>query len=122
VKGKGNSVAMLSDDLIARAKAIASRSDELLHLLEDARQRLLDPTEQPTTKEPPEAARRFEPKRASKKQAARRPARKGEIPEGLRLLTTQMSVAGANREQIAAQLRSEFGVADPERILRSMGL
>jgi hypothetical protein len=45
--GNGNAVASLSDDLIARAQAIASRSDELLHLLEDARGRLLDTGEKP---------------------------------------------------------------------------
>src|SRR4051794_31191811 len=41
--GNGNAVATLSDDLIAKARALASRSDELLELLEDARRRLVDP-------------------------------------------------------------------------------
>ena len=56
--GNGNAAATLSEDLITRARAIANRSDELLQLLEDARQRLLDPSEQSASK------RRFQPKPA----------------------------------------------------------
>jgi hypothetical protein len=33
-----------------------------------------------------------------------------------------MSVAGADREEIAERLRDEFGVADPDPILKKMGL
>jgi hypothetical protein len=111
--GNGNAVATLSDDLIARAKAIASRSDELLQLLEDARQRLAEPGEGPA------------PKRRLRSEPAARPTKrssKGEVSEGLRIVTTQMSVAGANREEIAARLKDEFGIADPEPILKSIGL
>jgi hypothetical protein len=108
-------VATLSDDLIARAQAIASRSDELLRLLEDSRQRLLKPNQKPS------AARRFEPA-AEQKSPTEKPAPKDEISDGLRLLTTQMSVAGSSREQIAARLRDEFEINDPETILRDMGL
>jgi hypothetical protein len=110
--GNGNAVATLSDDLIARAKAIASRSDELLQLLEDARQRLAEPGDKPA------------PKRLKSEPAAR-PARKsakGDVSEGLRIVTTQMSVAGADREEIAARLKDEFGIADPAPILKSVGL
>jgi hypothetical protein len=111
--GNGDAVASLSDDLIARAQAIASRSDELLHLLEDAQQRLVDSGE----KAP--AQRRIRSGAAPK---ARKPSRKDGISDGLRLLTTQMAVAGADRKQIAARLRDEFGVEDPEPILKDMGL
>jgi hypothetical protein len=110
--GNGNAAATLSDDLVARAKAIASRSDELLHLLEDARLRLVDAGEKPATQ------RRFKSKPSSKKGAAGKPG----IPEGLRLLTTQMSVSGADRDEIAERLRDEFGVENPEPILKNMGL
>lgn len=110
--GNGNAVASLSDDLIARAQAIASRSDELLHLLEDARGRLLDIGEKPAPqRKSPEPARQRKGSTSS-----------NGIPEGLRLLTTQMSVAGADREEIAERLRDEFGVADPDPILKKMGL
>jgi hypothetical protein len=111
--GNGNVVATLSDDLIERAKAIASRSDELLQLLEDARQRLAEPGDKPA------------PRRRFKSEPAARPtkkASKGEVSEGLRIVTTQMSVSGAGREEITARLRDEFGIADPEPILKSIGL
>jgi hypothetical protein len=110
--GNGNAAATLSDDLVARAQAIASRSDELLDLLDDARQRLVEPPGKPATQ------------RGVKSDPARRTrssTRPGGIPEGLRVLATQMSVSGANRDEIAKQLQ-EFGVKDPERILKSMGL
>jgi hypothetical protein len=111
--GNGDAVATLSDDLIARAQAIASRSDELLHLLEDAQQRLVDSGE----KAP--AQRRIRSGSASK---AKKPSRKDGISDGLRLLTTQMSLAGADRSEIADRLRDEFGVSDPEPILKDIGL
>jgi hypothetical protein len=111
--GNGNGAAALSDDLIARAKAIASRSDELLHLLEDARQRLVEPADRPA----PQRRLRSEPARRGKTTT-----KPGGIPEGLRVLTTQMSVSGANRKEIAKRLQDEFGVNDPDAILKSMGL
>ena len=115
--GNGNGAATLSDDLITRARAIASRSDELLQLLEDARQRLVDPSEKTAPK------RRFEPKAdAPKRQASPKAPKKEGISEGLRLLTTQMAVAGADREEIASALRDEYGVQDPDPILKSMGI
>jgi hypothetical protein len=110
----GNTVATLSDDLIARARAIASRSDELLHLLEDARLRLLEPADGRTSQ------RRAAPEPAPKRRKTS--SRSGEVSEGLRLLTTQMSVAGADRDEIAERLREEFGVDDAEPILKDMGL
>jgi hypothetical protein len=129
--GNGNAVAMLSDDLIARAKAIASRSDELLHLLEDTRQRLVDPGERP----PIEPASKPRPVPESKKASGNGKVSKasgngkvskasgnGKVSEGLRLLTTQMAVAGAGRDEIAERLRDEFGVRDPAPILKDMGL
>jgi hypothetical protein len=123
--GNGKAAAALSDDLIERAKAIASRSDELLHLLEDARLRLLDPDEKQAKQ------RRFKPESDSRtaqktnsKPATRtkRSAKNDGISEGLRLLTTQMSVSGASRNEIAARLRDEFGITDAEPILKDMGL
>jgi hypothetical protein len=115
--GNGKAAASLSDDLIARARAIADRSDELLHLLEDARLRLLDPDVKPSRQ------RRFKPEPASKPSSRKRSSSKsGEISEGLRLLTTQMSVAGASRDEIAKRLRADFGVENAEPILKDMGL
>ena len=109
--GNGNGAAALSDDLIARAKAIATRSDELLNLLEDAQNRLVAPVDKAATQ------RRVEPTRRSKASS-----NSGGVPEGLRVLTFQMSVSGANRNEIAERLQDEFDVRDPEAILKSMGL
>ena len=123
--GNGKATAALSDDLIARAKAIASRSDELLHLLEDARLRLLDPDEKQAKQRrfKPESAPKSAPKTNSKPATrTKRSAKDSGISEGLRLLTTQMAVAGADRAEIAARLRDEFGITDAEPILKDMGL
>jgi hypothetical protein len=109
--GNGSTVTTLSDDLIKKAQAIASRSDELLHLLEDARQALLDTDRKVAVTS-----------RITTQAAAKKPAAKGQISDGLRLLTTQMSVEGSSREEIAERLQGEFGIRDPEPILRDMGL
>jgi hypothetical protein len=117
--GNGRSTTNLSDDLVAKARAIASRSDELLQLLEDARKRLLDADRETKTQEQKQAPkRRFKPKAspASKK------SEQDTVSEGLRLVTAQMSVAGAGRDEIAERLRDEFAVEDPERILKALGL
>lgn len=114
--GDGPAAATISDDLIAKARAIAGRSDELLHLLEDARQKLVGlgrdavpdgrfqrdgtPEQKPVSKQPAEE----------------------QISDGLRLLIAQMSVSDASREEIAARLHDEFSIANPEAVLRRMGL
>lgn len=42
--------------------------------------------------------------------------------QGLLLLATQMAVAGSAREEIAARLRNDFGVEDPDEVLtRALG-
>jgi len=126
VNGSGDrdTGATLSDELIAKARAIAHRSDELLELLEAARQRLGEPDGQP---EPKKRVKAAEPKKQAKaapqsKPAAEQPSGTEDVSEGLRVLTTQMSVAGVGRDEIARRLRDEFGVRDPESILKSMGL
>jgi hypothetical protein len=40
-----------------------------------------------------------------------------DVSAGLRLLATQMAVAGSSREEIEARLRSEFGVVDTNSVL-----
>jgi hypothetical protein len=123
----------LSDDLVAKARAIASRSDELLQLLEDARQKLVDSGGQSeTTGQQATPQRRFRADSAPPeiKEPAPEPELELRAPdtgdervsEGLRLLTTQMSVAGAGREEIAAALKEEFGIDDVDPILKSIGL
>jgi hypothetical protein len=124
--GNDKSAPELSDDLIDKARAIASRSDELLELLEDARQRLLeaDPQGKLADRGRPGSQRRFESTSESKPKAAPEATAKSEkeLSEGLRLLTSQMSAAGAGRQEIAERLREDFAIDDPEPILKSMGL
>jgi hypothetical protein len=118
--GNGNAVTNLSDDLIAKARAIANRSDELLELLEDARTRLLESDRSTSAKgRKPAPGRRFKPEPEAR---PKKGAGTDDVSEGLRLLTTQMSVAGADRAEIAERLKDEFAIKDPEPILKSMGL
>jgi hypothetical protein len=119
--GNGNAVATLSDDLVAKARAIASRSDDLLELLDDARLRLLDPGRKRQAR--PEPAPTPEPELPSEVAAEPEPVgEESDVSDGLRVLTTQMSVAGADRDEIAARLRAEFGVMDAAPILRDLGM
>lgn len=55
-------------------------------------------------------------KRRSTSTKAARPAPTGST-EGLRLLATQMAVAGSTHEEIASRLRDEFGVEDASELL-----
>jgi ParB-like chromosome segregation protein Spo0J len=124
--GHPDGVAQLSDDLIAKARAIASRSDELLEMLEDARQRLLqsDPERETTNGRRPGPTRKFKPTgEPTPKLAPEDMGRsESELSDGLRLLTSQMSADGADRQEIASRLREDFAIEDPEAILKSMGL
>jgi hypothetical protein len=55
-------------------------------------------------------------KRRSTSTKAERPAPKGST-EGLRLLATQMAVAGSTHDEIETRLRDEFGVEDASALL-----
>jgi hypothetical protein len=51
------------------------------------------------------------------------PAQEGHGPhlsDGVRLLATQMSVAGASPDEIALRLREDFGVPDADRLVREL--
>jgi hypothetical protein len=43
-----------------------------------------------------------------------------QLSDGVRLLATQMSVAGASPDEIALRLREDFGVPDAERLVREL--
>lgn len=49
-------------------------------------------------------------------------ARRGgaQVSEGVKLLVTQMAVAGAGREEIEERLVSDFGISDPGTVLREL--
>ena len=61
-----------------------------------------------------EAASRFKRRPSSTKLSRPAPARS---TDGLRLLATQMAVAGSSHEEIASRLRDEFGVEDATELL-----
>lgn len=42
------------------------------------------------------------------------------LSDGVRLLATQMSVAGASTDEIALRLREDFGVTDADRLVREL--
>ena len=63
---------------------------------------------QPEARVEPGPAKEAEPTLAP----AVQPAREVEISAGIRLLATQMSVAGSDREEIERRLREDFGVAN----------
>ena len=125
--GNGKAVTtQLSDDLIARAQAVARRSDELLELLEDARQRLVESDGDGEVASGRRAApkRTFKPANDSKPRDVPTSEAKSdyEMSEGLRLLTSQMAADGADRRDIARCLREDFAIENPEPILKKMGL
>ena len=48
------------------------------------------------------------------------PADGPHLSDGVRLLATQMSVAGASTEEISLRLREDFGVQDADRLVREL--
>jgi hypothetical protein len=49
-----------------------------------------------------------------------RPAGEPHLSDGVRLLATQMSVAGASPDEIAMRLREDFGVPEADRLVREL--
>jgi hypothetical protein len=129
----------ITDDLLARAQAVAKQSDELISALDSASRRTIkaplrreeDGASEAEQEEPsaaPAPAPRAEP--ASEESASAEaedgapPERPppGRVSDGARLLATQMAVAGSSRDTIASRLREEFGIDDPSAILDEAGL
>jgi cell division septum initiation protein DivIVA len=119
----------ITDDLLARAQAVARQSDELINALDSAGRRALKiPLRQPDDDvgfnsngvQPVPEMRAQTNGSANSGSSDQRQA--GSISDGARLLVTQMAVAGSNRETIASRLREEFGIADPGAMLDEAGL
>jgi hypothetical protein len=118
----------LSDSIVARSESVLERLgqteevrrqlDELVRSLGHAAQQLTEElgegppdrvSPMPPPGEPRPALRPVEP-----------PAEQGEHDEHLenaRLVALQMAVAGRSREEVAAHLRDEFRIEDPEPVL-----
>ena len=123
----------ITDDLLARARSVATQSDELISALNAAARKALrispkdrgedlrapESPPEPRAERPPER-RPVEPPPEPPSTEPQRDG--GRVSEGARLLATQMAVAGSGRETIAARLREEFGIHDPSAILDDAGL
>jgi hypothetical protein len=126
----------LMEALAERAEQLSQDADGLAALLERARERLTPPPPQavpsPNGDERGSLAKRVTERfdrpahseRPGRFQArlrqdvpARRLAQPQDVPAGLRLLATQMAIAGSTRQEVEARLRSEFGVVDATSVL-----
>jgi hypothetical protein len=122
----------ITDDLLARAHAVARQSDELISALDSASRRALRVSPRRHDDNGSgrldgdvhshEARNGVAPSdpRPNVGHREQRPA--GSVSDGARLLATQMSVAGSNREKIASRLREEFGIEDSSAILDEAGI
>ena len=127
----------LMEALAARADRLSQDADALAALLERAGERLAPPPPAPAISPPNgdergSLARRVTERfdrptpgqqpgrfqaRPRREPEARRITPPQDVPAGLRLLATQMAVAGSSRHEIEARLRSEFGVMDATSVL-----
>ena len=108
-------IAESAELLAKRASEIRIESEELISSLEETKsdiQQQLSPA--------PAAATRQGRLLASAEQPGpeeEQAAEENGLSAGARLLATQMSVAGSNREEIENRLRNEFHVEEPESML-----
>lgn len=147
--GRGKIVADLAASLVERADALRAEAAKLADLLTRASGRLgVDLDGAPAADEPEweaqpaglDLTRRVRERFGSatnresggtpgsrvpfkrRASAPSRPKQEGRKPsnDGLRLLATQMAVAGSSRDEIESRLRSEFGIEDPSAITKSI--
>jgi len=125
----------ITDDLLARAQAVAQQSDDLISALTNAsrqaagtprrrREDMLSTPERadrPANPEPSRPATASAEADGAPKSESERPSSPPVSP-GARLLVTQMAIAGSSRETIASRLREEFRIEDPSAILDEAGL
>jgi len=118
----------LSDAIVARSESVLERLgqteevrrqlDELVRSLGQAAQQLSDelgegPAERVRPMPPP-----GEPRPALRPvESPDEPGERDEHLENARLVALQMAVAGRSREEVAAHLRDDFHIEDPEPIL-----
>jgi hypothetical protein len=122
----------LSDSIVARSESVLERLgqteevrrqlDELVRSLGQAAQQLSDELGEghpervgpmPPPREPRPALRPVE-------SPEEQPGERDEHLENARLVALQMAVAGRSREEVAATLRDDFHIEDPEPILEKI--
>lgn len=129
--------AEVCDALVARSEALARDAQSLVALLERASKRLGTDTPAPAAAGPPQKAD-ARPGGTQGRQEERKPSPSPRLGRfkgrplvakppasdsasdssaGLRLLASQMAVAGSTREEIERRLRDEFGVTDVSPVL-----
>jgi vacuolar-type H+-ATPase subunit H len=121
----------LSDSIVARSEAVLDRLgqaeevrrqlDELVQSLGHAAQQVTDEVgeEHPMADQvrplPPPGE-----ERPTLRPVESPPAQRDEHLENARLVALQMAVAGRSREEVAAHLRDEFSIEEPEPILEQI--
>jgi hypothetical protein len=108
VSDRARELSSITEDLLARAKAVAKESDELMRALDTASRRALHLNGTGSSAESSNGSVQIE--------------RSRRVSDGARLLATQMAVAGSSRETIASRLKEEFGILDSTPILDEAGL
>jgi hypothetical protein len=73
----------------------------------------------PATVRPPGSSPggRFVPRGRTERTEANKPTLPNSSTQGIRLLATQMAVAGSTRDEVEHRLESEFGISDADDIL-----
>jgi hypothetical protein len=99
-------IEQLTEKITAHARALAEESNELAAL---AKKQFEVPVPPQRDGAPADRNRRFAP------------GAKG-VPEDVRLLATQMAVAGSSREEIEQRLRKDLGVKDSSAVLERIGI
>lgn len=117
---------VLADDLIgavrSRVEAVMGDCSDLSSILDRFRT-LVGPVQAEPVPKPDLAlsdglGAQFEPEPLGGGDQARREERGGvRVSDGVRLLATQMSVAGASLDEIVRQLRDDFGVPDADVVV-----
>jgi hypothetical protein len=123
----------LSDSIVARSEAVLGRLgqteevrrqlDELVRSLGQAAQQLSDELgeEHPMADQVRPMPPPGEPRPALRPvESPKEPGERDERLENARLVALQMAVAGRSREEIAAHLREEFSIEEPEPILEKI--
>jgi hypothetical protein len=113
-RGSGDDalLADLAETLVARADGIRADCERLTVLLDRARHLVAE-----TVPAAPEMPSGSAGGSAWAGPAPAAPATGGRASEGVRLVATEMAIAGSTRAEIEGRLRAEFGVQDPEPVL-----
>lgn len=114
-------LAELADTLVARADAIRAECDQLAALLERARTAIAPVAAEASS----ESAAMTEPEAVPRRlegTAWEGPVANGSMDsppasEGVRLIATQMAIAGSTKAEIKARLRDQFGLEDVQPVL-----